>query len=149
MVLKVSTLCDSEITSGRINFKSNEQYKRIVEWYNKWINGSSSYRKASKLPNIGITDWKSFACSLLTGCLNLYTNLISLLCFSSGSFSVGSSSKSKLDRRYDSKVFHCVNFLSRLNHRVETWLITFVTSLLSTFMNSLSCLFRFALLRKW
>ena len=35
------------------------------------------------------------ACSLLTGCLNAFTSLCSLLDFLSGSFSVGSSSNLK------------------------------------------------------
>ena len=64
-----------------------------------------------KLSNIEITDWTNMAYSMLTGCLNAFNSLFSALGFSSGSFSVGSSSKSKLDRKYDSKEFHCINVL--------------------------------------
>ena len=83
------------------------------------------------------------AYSLLTGCLNAFTNLYFLLGFSSGPFSVGSSSKSKLGRKYDWKESYCNNILSKhfrkLNQLVETWFITFLTSLLLRLMNSLSC----------
>ena len=51
--------------------------------------------------------------SLLTGYLNVFTNLSSLLGFSSGSLSVGSSPQSKLDRKYDSKESHCINVFSK------------------------------------
>ena len=87
------------------------------------------------------------AYSLLTDCMNAFSNHFFLLCFSSGTFSVGLSSKSKLDRKYDSKESHCINALSkhfpRLNHLVET-LITFQASLMLKFMNSLNWSFRFA-----
>ena len=66
----------------------------------------------------------SMTYSLLTGCLNAFTNFFSQLGYLSGSFSVGSSLISKLDRKYDSKESHCINVLSkpfpRLNHLVET-----------------------------
>ena len=49
--------------------------------------------------------------------------------------------------------YHCTNVFSkhlpRINHLVEALLITFLTSILLKFMNSLGWLFRFALLRKW
>ena len=49
------------------------------------------------------------AYSLLTDCWNAFTNLFSLIGFSTGLFSVMSSSKSKLDKKYDSKL-HQVQF---------------------------------------
>ena len=77
--------------------------------------------------------------SLLTGCLNEFTNLYFLLGFSSGPFSVGSSHKSKLGRKCDWKESYCNNILSKhfwkLNQLVETWFITFLTSLLLRLMN--------------
>ena len=80
--------------------------------------------------------------SWLTGCLNAFTNLFSLLAFSSVSFPVGSSCKSKLDKKYDFKESYCINVLSkhfpRLNRLAETLLITFLTLLSLKFMNSLS-----------
>ena len=79
------------------------------------------------------------AYSLLTGCLNAFTNLYFLLGFSSGPFSVGSSSKSKLGRKYDWKESYCNNILSKhfrkLNQLVKTWFITFLTSLLLRLIN--------------
>ena len=64
------------------------------------------------------------AYSLLPICLNVFTNLLSVLGFSSVLFSVGSSLKSKLDRKYDCKESHCINVLSkhfaRFNQLVET-----------------------------
>ena len=80
--------------------------------------------------------------SLLTGYLNVFTNLFSLLDFSSGCFQKGHHPKSH------SKESHCIiNVLSkhfpRLDHLVETWLITFLISLLLKFINSLSCFFSF------
>ena len=95
--LMLCTSSDCEITSDRINLESNDRCKRKVEWYNIWINGSSALRKVLKLSYIGITDWTDMVYSLLTGCFIPFTSLFSLLGFSSGSFSVGSSSKSKLD----------------------------------------------------
>ena len=150
----LSTSPDSEITKSRVNLESNELYKHKVEWYNTWINGPSAYRKVLELSNIGITDWTNMAYSLLTGCLTAFTSLFSILGFSSGWFSAGLSSKSKLDRKYDSKESHYINVLSndfpRLNHLLETWLITFLTLLFLKFMNSLSFFFSFALLwRLW
>ena len=115
--------------------------------------GSSSCSKASKLSNIRITDWTNMAYSLLTGCLNAFTNLFSQVGFSSGSFSVWSSSKSKLDRTYGLNESQCINVVSkhfpRLSHLVETWLTTFLTLLFLKFINSLSWFFCFALLQKW
>ena len=84
----------------------------------------------------------------------------SLLGFSSRSFLVGSSCESKLDRKNDFKESYCVNesqrvplhrskHLPRLKNLEETWLITFLASLLLKFKNSLSWFFRLALLRKW
>ena len=112
-----------------------------MQWYNIWINGSSPRRKVLKLSNIGSTDWTNMTYSLLTGCLTALTNLFTLLVFSSGSFSIGSLSKSKLDRKYNSKESHCINVLSKrfsvFNHLVEIWLITFLTLLLPKLMNSL------------
>ena len=135
----LSTLSDSQIASGEINIESNKQYKHKVEWHNIWINGSLGCRKVLKLWNIGITDLTNMAYSLLTGCLNAFTNLFFLLGFSSGPFSVGSSSKSKLYRKYDRKESYCINILSKhfrkFNHLVETWFITFLTSLLLRLMN--------------
>ena len=91
--------------------------------------------------------------SLLTDFSNTFTNLFSLLGFSSGSLSAGSSSKSKLDRKCDSKESHCINVFPghfpRLSNPVEVWFVTFLTSVLLMFMNSLSCFFRFALLGRW
>ena len=46
------------------------------------------------------------AYGLLTDCLNAFTSLFSLQGFLSGSFSVGSLSNLKLDRRYDSTSLH-------------------------------------------
>ena len=98
-------------------FKSNDRYKRKVEWYNtayeSIINVSSACRKVLKLSSIGVTDWTNMAYSLLTGCLNAFTNLFSLLDFSSGSFSVGSSFKLKLDIKYDFKGYHWINVFSK------------------------------------
>ena len=135
-----STSPASEITSSRINLESNKRYKRKKEWYNIWINSSSACRKVSNLSNIGITDWTN-----MVGCLNALTNLFSLLIFSFGSFSVGSSSKSKWDKKYDFQDFNCINFFSknfpRLQHVVRTWLITFPISLSFKFINSLNCFF--------
>ena len=78
--------------------------------------------------------------------------IFSLLDFSSGSFSLGPSSKSKLDRKYDLKespLLHQYSkyfkYFPKLNHLVEASFITFLTSLLLRFMSSLSCFFRFAL----
>ena len=95
------TSSDSEITSSRINLESNERYKRKVEWYNIWINGSSACKKVLKLSNIGITDLsnKAYRFYIQNRFLNPFTNLFSLLGFSSESFSVGSSFKSKLDKK--------------------------------------------------
>ena len=141
----LSTLSDSQIASGEINIESNKQYKHKVEWHNIWINGSLGCRKVLKLWNIGITDLTNMAYSLLTGCLNAFTNLFFLLGFSSGPFSVGSSSKSKLYRKYDRKESYCINILSKhfrkFNHLGETWFITFLTLLFLRLMNSLSCFF--------
>ena len=126
----LSTLSDSEITSGRINLKSDERYKRKAEWYNTWINGSSACRKVLKLSNIEITDWTNIESSYLAGCLNAFANLFSLLGFSSGSLSVWSSSKSKLNRRYDSKESYYISILSKhfpgLNHFVGAYFTNFV-----------------------
>ena len=47
-------------------------------------------------------------------------HIISLLGFSSGSFSVGSSSKSKVDRKCDSKESYCINALPKHFLRHET-----------------------------
>ena len=76
--------------------------------------------------------------------------IFSLLDFSSGSFSLGPSSKSKLDRKYDLKESPLLHQYSKyfkhfpkLNHLVEASFITFLTSLLLRFMSSLSCFFRF------
>ena len=106
----LSTSSDSQITSVRINVESNERYKRKVELHNtvyeSIINVSSACRKVMKLSNIGVTDWTNMTYSLLTGYLNAFTNLFSLLGFSSGSFSVGLSSKLKLDIKYDFKGYH-------------------------------------------
>ena len=66
------------------------------------MNGSSACKKVLKLSNIGTVDWTNMAYSLLKACLNAFTNLLSLLGYSLESFSVGSSSKSTLDRKYDS-----------------------------------------------
>ena len=87
--LMLCTSSDCQITSDRINLETNERYKRKVEWYNIWINGSSALRKLLKLSKIGITDWTNMVYSFLTGCLIAFTNFFSLLGFSSGSFSVG------------------------------------------------------------
>ena len=87
------------------------------------MNGSSACKKVLKLSNIGITDWMNMVCNLLTGCLNeyIYQPLFSTR-FLLGSFSKGSSSKLKLDRKYDSKESYCVSVLSkhfpRRNHLV-------------------------------
>ena len=84
------------------------------------------------------------AYSLLTGCLNAFTNLYFLLGFSSGPFSVGPSSKSKLGRIYDWKESYCNNILSKyfvetwFYQLVETWFITFLTSLLLRLKNCFS-----------
>ena len=106
-----------------------------------------------KLSNNGITDWTNIEYRSLTDYLNVFTNLFSLLGFPSVSFSVGSLSKLKLDRKNDFKESHCIKILSkyfsRLNRLVETWLVVFLNSLLLKFMNSLSWFFRFAHLRKW
>ena len=79
------------------------------------------------------------AYSLLTGCLNAFTNLYFLLGFSSGLLSEGSSHKLKLGRKCDRKESYCNNILSKhfrkLNQLVETWFITFLTSLLLRLMN--------------
>ena len=65
----------------------------------------------------------NMAYSLLTGCLNTFTNFFFLLAFSSGLFSVGSSSKLKLGRKYICPIAS-TNILSKhfrkLNHLVET-----------------------------
>ena len=77
--------------------------------------------------------------SLLTGCLNAFTKFYFVPGFSSGPFSVGSSSKSKLGRKYDWKESYYNNILSKhfqkLNQLVETWFITFLTLLLLRLMN--------------
>ena len=56
-------------------------------------------------------------------------NLFSLLGFSSRSFSLGSSSKLKLDRKYDSKESHCFKVLNKhfpkIMCLVEKWLFFF------------------------
>ena len=96
---------------------------RMIQCMNQWFLSLQKGIKL-KLSNIGITDWTNMAYNLLTGCLNAFTNLFFLLGFSSGLFSIKSSSKSKLDRKYDSKESHNINALtkdfSRLNHLVET-----------------------------
>ena len=144
-ISKLSLLSDSEITSGRINIESNKQYIRKVEWCNIWINGSLGCRMVLKLWNIGIKDLTNMTYSLRTGCLNAFTNLFFLLGFLSRLFSVMPLSKSKLDRQYDWKESYCINILSKhfrkFNHLVETWFITFLTSLLLRLMNFLSCFF--------
>ena len=109
-----STSSDSEITSGRINLETDEWYKPKVEWCNIWISGSLACRKILKSLDIGIANWTNIANSSLTGSLNAFINLFSLLGFSSGSFSLWPSTKSKLDRNHVSKESHCINIFS--NH---------------------------------
>ena len=53
------------------------------------------------------------AYSLLTDCLNAFTNLFSLLSFSCGLFTKESLLKFKLDRKYDSKESYCSNVLRK------------------------------------
>ena len=83
--------------------------------------------------------------SLLTGCLNAFSNLYFLLGFPSGPFSVGPSSKLKLGRTYDWKESYCNNILSKhfvetwFYQLVETWFITFLTSLLWRLKNFSFC----------
>ena len=66
----------------------------------------------------------------------------------------------EIRQKNDSKESNCINEsqrvplhlskkILRLNHFEEAWLITFLTSLLLKFMNSLSWFFGTALLRKW
>ena len=122
-VLKInlSISSDSKLTSIRINLESNEQCKCKVEQYNIWwISGSSAWRKVLKLSNIGITD---MVYRSLTSCFNAFTNLFSQIGLSPG-FLLGSSTKSKLDTKYDFKettisVFFSKHF-PRLNHILET-----------------------------
>ena len=106
---------------------SDTNESRIILYMNQWF---LSYKKVLKLSNTGITDWKNIAYSLLTGCFNAFTNLVSLPGFSSGLCLVGSSFKSKLDKKYDSKESHCSNILSkrvsRRKHFVETSFSDFV-----------------------
>ena len=151
-----SILCkpsDYGITSDRINLESSDRYKRKVEYYNIWVNGTSACRKVLKLSNTEITDWTNIGYSLLIGYLNAFTNHFSLLGFSSGSFPAGSSSKLKLDRKYDCQESHCIKVLTKHfstpNRLVETWLIAFLTLPLLKFINSFNCFFHFAHLRKW
>ena len=154
------TSSDSKITSGRINLESNEWYKRKLELYNILNICCSDCGEVLKL----IKKWnyrlEEHDIQLPTGCFNGFTNLFSLLGFSSRLFLVGSSCKSKLDRKNDSKESHCINesgrvplhlpkHLPRLKHLEETWLISFITSLLLKFLYSLSWFFRLPLLPKW
>ena len=129
-ISRSSSSSDSEITSGKINLESNERHKRKVKWYNILINGSPACRKLLKLSNVEVTDWANNAYNLLRGCLNEFPNLFSLQDSSSGSFSVGSSSKSKLAKKYDSKKSRSINVFSKYFHDfTKTWLITFLISL--------------------
>ena len=138
----LSSPSDSEITSGRIDLESNELHKRTVEWSNIWINGAPACRKVLKLSNIRIIDWTNIAWNLLTGLFEcIYQSLFSTR-FVIWIFLVWSSSKLKLDRKCNSKESHYIIVLSkhfsRLNHVLETRLITFLTLLLLKFMDSLS-----------
>ena len=137
LIFILCTSSDSEITSGRVNLESNEQYKCKVEQYSIWTNGSLACKKVLKLSDIWVADWANIAYSLLTGCLNAYTNLFSPLGFSSGLFTLGIKIRQNIISRIQ---LHQV-----LNHLLETGLISYLTSLLK-FMNSSSWFVCFPLL---
>ena len=125
---------------------------RMIQYMNQWFLSLQKGIKTIKYWNYRLDENGIQLANRLFECIY---QLLSLPGFLSGLFSVGSSSKSKLDRKYDSKESHCIIVLSkhfpRLNHLVETWLITFLTSLfLKLNINSLSCFFKFffALLQK-
>ena len=100
---------------------------KMMQYTNQWFH---SLQKVFKISNIGIPNWTNMAYSLLKGWLNVFSNLFSLLVFPSGLFSVGSSSKLKLEEKYDSKESHCIIVLCKnfptFNHFVETCFSNFI-----------------------
>ena len=78
----------------------------------------------------------------LTSCFNAFTNLFSQIGLSPGLFLVGSSTKSKLDTKYDFKETTISVFSLNIFQDLTTFyrqLITFLTFLSLKFMNSFSC----------
>ena len=147
---------DSDITSSRINLESNEQYKQKLKRYNIWIICSSDCRKvlSYQILEIQTGGARNPATNKLFECI--YRTLCSIrfliwVVFSRVIIQI------EIRQKNDSKEFNCINEpqrvplhlpkkILRLNH---LWLITFLTSLLLKFMNSLSWFFGIALLRKW
>ena len=87
-----------------------------------------------------MTDCTNIAYNFVTGSLNALINLFFLIGWSSKTFSVGSTCKSKYDRKYYSSDSNCFNVLSihlpRLSHLVEKRLMTFIISFSLNSMNS-------------
>ena len=109
---------------------------RLIKYMNQWFLNLQNVLKQS---NIRIIDRRSMTYSLLTGHLYAYTNLFSLLGFSSGSFSVWSSSKSKLDIKYDFKEFHCISVMSKHFPPCRYMIDYLPNFVVLKVMNSISC----------